>query len=272
MMSGYQNLHTHTTFCDGALSPEEMALAAIGKGCDSIGFSEHSYVPHDQSFSLDPEASIEYVRQVNELKHRYEGIIEVFLGMEHDFYTSVAVEGLDYCLGAAHYVKKDSGFITVDYGLTRQKQVVDRYFNGDYYSLAEAYFKTIAGIAKVRKIDIIAHFDLVTKNNDNGSLFDESHPRYREAAIGAMEEILKDCNLFEVNTGTMYRINKQEQYPSAFLLKELLDRGGEVILSSDSHNVESICYKFDEMKELLKSIGFSHIKRLTKSGFVNDKL
>ena len=271
-MAGYQNLHSHTNFCDGALPPEEMIRAAIEKGCDSIGFSDHSYVPFDANFAMSPDTSKEYVKSINELKHEFKGIIEVFLGIEHDYYTAAAVDGLDYCIGASHYIKKGNEYIITDNGLKRHIQVVEQYFGGDYYAIAEEYFATIAGITKIRKVDIIGHFDLVEKNNNNGSLFDETHPRYKAAAITAMEEILKDCRLFEVNTGAMHRVGKLEPYPSVFLLKELYNRGGEVILSSDSHNAESMCFKFAEMKELLKTIGFKYIKRLTKNGFIDERL
>jgi histidinol-phosphatase (PHP family) len=288
-MTGFQNLHTHTTYVDGTLSAEEMIKAALKRGCSSLGFSEHSYVPADIRYSMDPDASLEYVREINELKRKYEGTIEIFLGIEHDYYTAVPVEGLDYCIGAAHYVKLGAAdgdcsgdervsyggggwgikFITVDAGADHQKQMVDEFFGGDFYAMAEAYFETIVGINKIRNVDIIAHFDLIAKYNFDGRLFDETHPRYKDAAIRAMEEILKDCRIFEVNTGMMYRFNKKEPYPSIFLLKELQRRGGEVILSSDSHDARSICYNFVEMQELLGSCGFKYIKRLTKSGFVN---
>ena len=42
-----QNLHTHTTFCDGADTPAEMAEAALRLGLDSLGFSGHSPFPDD---------------------------------------------------------------------------------------------------------------------------------------------------------------------------------------------------------------------------------
>ena len=271
-MIGFQNLHTHTTYVDGTLPPEEMVKAALKKGCGSLGFSEHSYVTSDKRYSMHPEAALEYVREINGLKRKYEGIIEIFLGIEHDYYTSVPVEGLDYCIGAAHYVCLGDEFITVDAGAEHQKMMSDEYFGGDYYAMAEAYFQTIAGINGVRKVDIIAHFDLIAKYNFEGNLFDETHPRYKEAAIGAMEEILKNCKLFEVNTGMMYRYDKKEPYPSVFLLKELQKRGGEVILSSDSHDAQSICYGFNEMRDMLISCGYKYIKRLTKSGFVNAVL
>ena len=42
-MTYLQNLHTHTTYCDGRDTPVEMIESAIAQGFDSIGFSGHSY-------------------------------------------------------------------------------------------------------------------------------------------------------------------------------------------------------------------------------------
>ncbi len=35
------NFHTHTVFCDGRNTPEEVVLSAIEKGFSAIGFSGH---------------------------------------------------------------------------------------------------------------------------------------------------------------------------------------------------------------------------------------
>ena len=45
------NYHTHTCFCDGKDTPEEMVLEAIRLGCKALGFSGHSHTPFDDSFS-----------------------------------------------------------------------------------------------------------------------------------------------------------------------------------------------------------------------------
>jgi len=269
---GFQNLHTHTTYCDGTLSVEDMVKAAISNGCDSLGFSEHSYVPFDIYYSMDIKRARDYIKDVNYLKKKYEGIIEIFLGLECDYYTAELPEGLDYTIGALHYVQRNGDFVSVDAGADHQKKMVDTFFGGDYYDLAEDYFSTFSNIARKTNADIIGHFDLVAKYNFNSCLFDEQHPRYVDAALSCMDEILKDCRLFEINTGAMYRFNKPEPYPSVFLLKELSKRGGEVILSSDSHDADSICHKFGEMQQLVKSCGFNYIKRLTKDGFIDIKL
>lgn len=273
MTTGFQNLHSHTTYCDGALPPEAMIKAAIERGYDSIGFSEHSYIPFiTEEYSMSRDTAHEYICEINALKEKYKDQIEIFLGIEQDYFTAGKPEGFDYIIGAVHHVKTGEHYVTVDAGKKRQKQMVDTYYGGDYYAMAEAYYATIASIVEKTNADIIGHFDLVTKYNSDSGQFDETHPRYVSAAIGAMEEILKSRKLFEVNTGAMFRLNKLEQYPSAFLLKELNKRGGEVILSSDSHDAESLCYKFGEMQELLRTCGYRYIKRLTKNGFIDVKL
>ena len=40
----FSNYHTHTAYCDGADTPEELVLEAIRLGCPEIGFSGHSHL------------------------------------------------------------------------------------------------------------------------------------------------------------------------------------------------------------------------------------
>jgi len=269
----YQNLHTHTTYCDGAQTAREMIEAALARGCGSIGFSEHSHVRFvERKYSMSPDAVGKYICEIKALKEEYRGRIGIFLGIEQDYDSDRVADGFDYVIGTVHHLKKGEQYITVDSSEYTQKRIVGEYYHGDYYAFAKDYYETVAVMTKKIDADIVGHFDVVTKNNFRGSLFDESDPGYIGSALYAMEEVLKDCRLFEVNTGAMYRVGKPDPYPSPFLLKELKKRGGEVILTSDSHSADSLFFKFDEMRELLISCGFRYIKRLTENGFVDDKL
>ena len=272
MTSFLQNLHTHTTYCDGKLTAEEMIKAAIRKDGNSIGFSEHSYVTFDEEYSMMPEDTPLYIAEINTLKQKYSGEIEVYLGIEQDYFTDEVPEGLDYIISTVHHIKKDGRFITIDSTFDNLEKIRDEFFSGDYLAVAEAYYSEIADIAEKTNADIIGHFDLIAKQNIDGRLFDETAPRYMAAATNAMEQILAKCKIFEINTGGMYRRGVKTPYPSKNLLTELHKRGGEVLLSSDSHDADSLYYMFDEMKELVKSCGFTYIKRLTKDGFVNERL
>jgi len=221
---------------------------------------------------MSPGMTARYISEVSTLAEKYKDEIEVFLGLEQDFLSDKPPEGLEYIIGSVHNIIMGEDFTTVDAGAKHQKIMVDTFFGGDYYSMAEEYYSIMSGLIGKTNADIVGHFDLVSKYNFGGRLFDETNPRYINAALGAMDSILADCKIFEVNTGAMFRLGKAEPYPSVFLLKELHKRGGEVILTSDSHDAESLFHKFGEMRELLKDCGFKHIKRLTKDGFIDQEL
>jgi histidinol-phosphatase (PHP family) len=250
-----------------------MIEAAIKIGCNSLGFSEHSHVECDPIYSMTEETTRKYVKEINRLKEKFAGQVEIFLGLERDYYSENETDiDFDYIIGAVHNFEKDGLFVCVDNGAESQRASVNKYCGGDFYSFAEQYFAVVADVANKTKADIIAHFDLVSKYNSGSRNFDENHPRYISAALDAMDEIMKKCRLFEVNTGAMYRLGKTEPYPSIFFLKELKKRGGEVIITSDSHSAESLCHEFENMKQLLISCGFKYEKRLTATGFVDVTL
>ena len=76
------NFHTHSTFCDGADTPEEMVLTAIEKGLTALGFSGHSYLYRDRSFAMNSETERLYIKTVLELKEKYKDKIQIFCGIE----------------------------------------------------------------------------------------------------------------------------------------------------------------------------------------------
>ena len=60
------NFHTHTTFCDGQNTPEEMVLAAIEKGFSALGFSGHGYTTFDTSYCITDTDG--YCREIKRLQ------------------------------------------------------------------------------------------------------------------------------------------------------------------------------------------------------------
>lgn len=62
------NLHTHTTYCDGEATVEEMVAVAALKGYESIGFCEHAYVDFDKHFSMTLDATEKYINEVSSIK------------------------------------------------------------------------------------------------------------------------------------------------------------------------------------------------------------
>ena len=266
------NFHTHTVLCDGKLTAGQMVQAAIERGFTALGFTGHSYLPFDASFGMSVAATRLYKETVLALQKKYEGILDIFLAVEQDYCSDTPTDEYDYVIGSAHCIEIGGEYLSVDFRADEQRRIVDDYYGGDFLSFVERYYEIAADIHTKTNADIIGHFDLTSKFNEGGVFFDENCARYKDAAIAAMESILKGCRLFEVNTGSMYKLGRTVPYPSPFLLKELFARGGEVILSSDSHDAGSLGYKFPEMTELIKACGYRYRKIFTKNGFENVKL
>ena len=176
-----EDYHLHTTFCDGADTPEQMVTAAIEKGIKRLGITTHSFTPFDTECCISVEKIDEYKNEIARLKAKYKGEIEIFCGIEQDYYTTIEPDGYDYIIGSVHYVKKNGEYITVDLKKDLLIQKIKEHYNGDFYAFCEDYYKLISDIAKT-KADIIGHFDLITKLNGKGDLFDEKNERYINAA------------------------------------------------------------------------------------------
>jgi histidinol-phosphatase (PHP family) len=245
-----QELHCHTTFCDGRNTPEEMVLAAIAKGLKRIGFSGHSPSPLDEDYAMKPEAINEYIATIHALRDRYADRIEVLCGIEQDVYSPPPPTGLDYVIGSVHYIKVGQSYMTVDVSAEQLRQGCTAHFGGDAYAMCEAYFAAYEHLAYV-KPDIIGHMDLITKFLEQDALFDPNHPRYLAAAFDAVDMLIPTGALFEINTGALSRLYRCTPYPSPAILDYIRSRGGKFVLTSDAHRAENLCFGFDEWSQLL---------------------
>lgn len=263
-----QNLHTHSTYCDGADTPEEMIQTAIEKGFDSIGFSGHCYMYYVPEHRMDLEGTEQYRREITALKKKYAGQFDIFLGLEVDIFADIDKSGYDYLIGSVHYLRKDGKIVDFD----KTQAVVDRIiredFGGDGMAFAKLYFETVAQLPQYGKFDILGHADLIAKHCENICFFDEDSREYRHAAIEALEALAGKVPYFEVNTGAISRGYRTTPYPAPFLLKELKRLGFGAVVTSDCHDRRYLDCCYDDAYELLRTHGFHEQYILTKDGFV----
>ena len=78
--------------------------------------------------------------------------------------------------------------------------------------------------------------------------------------------------MLEVNTGGVYRGYRKDFYPSAWMLEEWNKMGGKVIITSDSHDVSSLTFGFEEAAAAIKAAGFTSVEVLTGHGFETQEL
>ncbi len=253
-----EDFHVHTTFCDGNNSPEEMVLAAIEKKMTRIGFSVHSYTSFDDGFCIPFEKLSSYKAHIRELAEKYADKIQILYGVEQDYYADFDTSDFDYAILSVHYIKKDGIYYPVDHSPEYFARLLDAY-NGDFIALSRDYYETVGDCLNKFDGDIIGHFDLVTKFNENNRFFDMTDPEYLDLAKGAIDKLLPYNKPFEINTGAITRGYRSKAYPHPALLDYIFKKGGKVILSSDSHSKDTLCNHFEEYEEFAKTLGFSNL-------------
>jgi len=246
-----KNYHTHTSYCDGKNTAEEMVEAALSCGFDTLGFSGHSYTFFDESYCMKKEGVPAYIAEINALKEKYAGRIEILCGIEQDYYSDEPTDGFDFIIGSVHYLKFGDEFIPVDEGYDKHRYAIDKYLGGDTLAFAEKYFETVADVVRKTNCDIIGHFDLISKFCEKDKLYDEENPRYVKAWQKALDELIGAGKVFEINTGAISRGYRTTPYPATQMIAYIKQHGGKLIMSSDCHNAQYIDCGFEEFEKLL---------------------
>ena len=255
------NLHTHTTYCDGQNSPEDMILSAIRQGCHTLGFSGHA--PADmwgsKEWTIPAEKMTAYRDELLALKEKYAPQIEVLVGLELDYY-SPKPDWVEYTIGSVHQLKLDNGIeIPVDLDYHQVQDLVGKAYGGNFLAYARDFYALSADVANRTGCEIVGHFDLLTKFNEKYHFLDESDRRYQSMALEALDAVMEKDVLFEMNTGAISRGWRTTPYPAPFLVQRMAEKGARVILNSDSHAADTILFGFENAVEYARANGLHEL-------------
>ncbi len=266
-MNYKQNLHTHSTYCDGKNTPEELIETALEKGFVSLGFSGHSAMPVHEEYTMTEENTPLYKQHIADLKRQYADRLDIYCGLEADMFSRTSLTGYDYVIGSVHYFQIENELFEVDSTADIVRNVIHTHFGGDGMAYARRYFETLAQLPQHGQYDILGHVDILTKFCERHPFFDHNSKQYQTYAIEAVEAIAGKIPLFELNTGAIGRGYRTSPYPAPFLLKELKRLGFGAVITSDCHDRRFLDCWFDEAVEYLKANGFTERYILTPFGF-----
>ena len=260
------NYHTHTVFCDGDNTAQEMVNRALELGFEHLGFSGHM----DEEIHMDWAA---YVAEVSRLRTAYASKLDILCGVELDtLYDPTCCPGAEYLIGSTHYVDVDVPFSrAIDYSPEVSQRLCDECFGGDWYRMCRSYYELEAEVYDRLNCTFVGHFDLITRFNDQMHAFDEADPRYLNPALEAMEHLARQGVPFEINCGAHNRGRKEELYPRRSLLKALHDFGGQILINSDAHQTQVLNGSFDVAVLRARACGFTHVLQL-EHGSVGEVL
>lgn len=271
----YSNYHTHCLFCDGKGDPEDYIKKAISLSFHSLGFSSHAPVHVPSSWTMKEENLNNYVQTIKNLKEKYKNQIQVYCGLEIDYFPGVSGPDsekfkkldLDYTIGSVHFMKnKDtSEYLTVDGDEEEYTRIIEVFFKGDVHAFVTKYYCLIRRMLSEHKLQIVGHLDLIRKNNKNERYFNETEHWYKEEIIKTLKAIKNSGAILEVNTGAIARGYLTTPYPSSWILKECYELDIPITLNSDGHSPENLDAFFDESLNMLRYAGYKQVY------FMNNK-
>lgn len=277
------NYHTHTNFCDGKSSPEEMVKAAVEKHFDILGFSSHSMFPFASDWHVSYKDHPLYAQEIARLKEKYSGQIEIQTGFEADFIQGVCAPDFsryadfapDFLIGAVHYVPGEKGFFEADGIFSETREKIKTVFGGDRKKAVQAYFDFERTMIRTCNFTILAHCDLIRKQNSPKApdkLFDENESWYKNEISETAKAIASAGICVEINTGGMARGYLDEPYPSMEFLEMLCEKNVPVTISSDAHSPEHLDFAFDKALNLAKKAGYKEIQYFTGGKMHSQKI
>ncbi len=251
------NLHTHSLFCDGKNSPEEIVITAIEKGFNVLGFSGHTPTYFGESYGITDMNG--YINEILRLKEKYKDKIEVCLGLEDDALCPAENrKAFEYIIGSHHYIRIGQEVLPADLSAEGLQQCIDL-LGGELSSLAEAYYSQLCDYILRYKPDIIGHFDLITKFDEQRDNPLQKNVDYNKIAEKYLKSVVGCGSIFEVNTGAISRGYRTSPYPAENLLNVIKKEQGAVLISSDAHQAENLDYGFGETLKYLKDLGFKQV-------------
>lgn len=257
----YADFHTHSHYSDGWNSLAEMAKFAEEHGMYALGFSDHSPMDVEADWTMSADKYKNYISDISKLKSEYKGKLEIFTGLELDIYSDLDTSDLDYLIVSCHYVLTDDGvYCPIDHAASIMHNDVNEHFSGDFIKYTKRYYEQLASVSSLGPA-VIGHYDLVTKFNEGGCLFDDSDPRYINAALETLEYLASLGAAFEINTGAMFRGYRTEPYPSLSLLRRMKELGCKIIINGDSHSTDALCHRFDDAVKYAAAAGYTEIEK-----------
>lgn len=271
------NLHTHTIFCDGSNTAEEMVISAINKGFSVLGFSGHSMLPFGKSWHIAPKDFHKYEEEILGLKEKYADKIQILYGYEADYFPGISSPSRDeynrknlkpdYIIGSVHYISKPEGHFSVDHSVSTLTANLIRLYGTEGKGLEAVdgkkvvcdYFEAERQMLRSAKFEILGHPDLVRKRNGELKLFTENESWYKEQLMLTAKEAARAGVIAEINTGAIARGIMDDVYPSAQFLEYLHNEGVPVCINSDAHNPDQIDCAYEKAKACAKQAGYNEL-------------
>lgn len=247
------NMHTHTTRCHHAKGKDrEYVEKAIEAGYDVLGFSDHApylfegdYVSPIRMKMSELEG---YVDSVLSLKKEYEKDIEIYCGLEMEYFPKLfdrTMEEIDkypvdYLILGQHFYDDEEGWISP------KKAWADEEHLGMYVE------RVMAGV-QTDRFFYVAHPDIMC--------FTGEKEIYRKRMMPLIQEMKRRGMPIEIN---MNGLRDGLHYPTPEFVQLGVENGNDFIIGVDAHSPSYFLdfESYEKCKELVLNYGGNIINSL----------
>lgn len=247
--------HVHTSLCNHASGTmEQYVQSAIDTGLKRIVFLEHLETEINAKFRswLTDEDFDTYFEEGQKLKKRYEGIIEIGLGVEVGYNPDCPQHIIDRInerewdrIGLSYHFMKIPGYdehLNMLSSDRRNLEIIDDC--GDRKLLTQ-YFHTLTEAVRTIPADALCHLDAGLRHQPNLYL-EESHWLQ---IYELLREVKRAGMVLEINTsGYTYR---GKPFPLPKIISMAQDMGLSFSAASDAHSPGEVGRFFDLVPSLL---------------------
>lgn len=242
---------------------------AVSKGFTSYGFSSHAPLPFPTAWTMEWDFMDDYLAEFRRLKAKYEGRIELYVGLEIDYLNEESNPSivrfrelpLDYRIGSVHLLHDDMGkVVDIDVSADTFRQIVDTRFGGDLELVVRLYYARLTRMLELGGFDIVGHADKMHYNAAcyRPGLLDE--PWYDDLLRTYFAEIARRGYQVEINTKAWHE--QGTFFPNERYFSLLHDLGIRVQVNSDAHYPERINNGRPEALKALKRAGYTGVMEL----------
>ncbi|AFA48158.1 histidinol-phosphatase HisJ [Acetobacterium woodii] len=269
------NYHVHSDYCDGTNKLEEMVIAGVAAGLTSMGLSSHFPLPFSNDWTMKVENVKNYLDEIKRLKKKYTAIIELYCGMEIDYFidrqdisdlAKKIIPQLDYNIMSIHTIGKTFGddVSYIDESQSGFALGIEKYYHGNIQTFIKDYYEGIKNMVITFEPDILGHIDLIKKYNHDHYFFNENERWYQKIVTDCLDGIAKTKTKIEINTGANLRCPGVGRYPSDWIIPEMIKRHIPITIGGDSHSIAGIAYEYKEAETYLKKCGYQEYWMIKK--------
>lgn len=252
------NFHSHTQFCDGRSTMEEILHSARQSGFKTWGFTPHGPICLDSPCNMKKEDVRAYLYEIERLRPLFPDM-DILAGMEVDYLNNlhgpaspeVAEYGLDYVIGSVHFIPNQKGeFHDIDGSPERFRKYLEEFFDNDLHYVVRAYWKQVQEMIQAGGFDIIGHIDKIALNASYVDPSIEKSLEYKSLADETIKMAINSGRAIEINTKHWVKYGRFFPHPRYW--KEMLTAGIEMPVNSDTHYAALVESGMKEAKDELE--------------------